>query len=280
MLVPTPERTEGFLPMASRPLTGTGRCSLVGMVHLRPLPGSPGWAGDMDAVLTAARRDAEGLAKGGCDALLVENMADLPYLRAAVLPETVAAAALATSAVAELGLPVGVQLLAGANRQALGVAVAAGASFVRVEAFAYAHVADEGWLDACAGELLRARRALGTAVAVWADVRKKHAAHAVTGDLSLMDLARGTAFCGADALVVTGAATGERTDPDDIATARAAGLPVVVGSGVSDEDAGELARIADALIVGSWLKEDGDWRRPVSLARVQRLRGVMDAACG
>jgi membrane complex biogenesis BtpA family protein len=266
--------------MPHHPFPDADRCSLVGMVHLLPLPGSPGWRGDMKAVIDGATRDAERLLEGGCDALLVENMGDLPYLRGRVAPETVAAMALATGAITAMGAPVGVQVLAGANREALGVAVAAGASFVRVEGFAYAHVADEGWMDACAGELLRARRALGAGIAIWADVRKKHASHSVTADLSLADVAKGTAFCGADALVITGSSTGEPTAVADLEEARVAGLPVVVGSGVTPEDAPRLAPLADALIVGSWLKRGGDWRKPVDLARVRRLREVMDAACG
>jgi predicted TIM-barrel enzyme len=249
--------------MPHHPFPDADRCSLVGMVHLLPLPGSPGWRGDMKAVIDGATRDAERLLEGGCDALLVENMGDLPYLRGRVAPETVAAMALATGAIT-----------------AMGVAVAAGASFVRVEGFAYAHVADEGWMDACAGELLRARRALGAGIAIWADVRKKHASHSVTADLSLADVAKGTAFCGADALVITGSSTGEPTAVADLEEARVAGLPVVVGSGVTPEDAPRLAPLADALIVGSWLKRGGDWRKPVDLARVRRLREVMDAACG
>ena len=252
------------------------RCALVGMVHLQPLPGSPGWAGSMTAVQDAALLDAEALLLGGCDALLVENMGDVPYLKAHVAPETVAAMAVVTAAVVELGLPTGVQVLAGANRQALGLAAATGARFIRAEAFAYGHVADEGWLEATAGELLRARRALGIDVAIWADVQKKHAAHAATGDLSLAGLAQGHAFCGADALILTGSATGVRTDPNDLLDARTAGLPVVVGSGVSDLDASELGGLADALIVGSWLKHDGDWRRPVDIDRVRQLRAALD----
>jgi len=257
------------------PLFDLERCALVGMVHVPALPGSPRWGGDMAAVLGAAVRDAEALLAGGCDALIVENMHDLPYLRGAVGPETVAAMALATARVVACGAPTGVQVLAGANREALGVALAAGASFVRAEAFAYAHVADEGWLDASAGELLRARRALGADVAFWADVKKKHAAHAVTADLSLADAARGTAFCGADALIVTGSETGRAADPDDVVAAREAGLPVAVGSGVTEANAAAFAERADALIVGSWLKQDGDWRRPVDPARVRRLVAAM-----
>jgi membrane complex biogenesis BtpA family protein len=251
------------------------RCALVGMVHLAPLPGSPGWAGDLSAVRGAALRDAEALLEGGCDALIVENMGDVPYLRGSVPPWTTAAMAVVTEAVVALGAPTGVQVLAAANLEALGVAVAAGASFLRVEGFAYAHVADEGWIDACAGPLLRARQSLGASVAILADVQKKHAAHAVTGDLSLSELAKGTAFCGADGLIVTGVATGRSTDPADIRAAGEAGLPVWVGSGVTVDNAPELAALADALVVGSWLKAQGDWRRPVDLERVRRLRAAI-----
>jgi membrane complex biogenesis BtpA family protein len=252
-----------------------GRCALVGMVHLRPLPGSPGWDGDMAGVLSAAEADASALLAGGCDALIVENMGDLPYLRGRVDPETVAAMTLATHAVVRHGAPTGVQVLAGANREALGVAVAAGARFLRVEAFAYAHIADEGWLEACAGELLRARRALGCDVSIWADVQKKHAAHALTADLTVAALAEGHRFCGADALIVTGASTGHPTDPDVLAQALTAGLPVAVGSGVTPANAASL-RAAAALIVGSYLKEDGDWRRPVDVSRVRAVRAALD----
>lgn len=254
------------------------RCALVGMVHLAPLPGSPGWGGDMRGVIARAREDARILVDGGCDALIVENMGDVPYLKGRVEPETVAAAALATEAVVAAGLPTGVQLLAAANREALGVAVAAGASFVRVEAFAYGHVADEGWLEASAGPLLRARRALDAEVAIWADVQKKHAAHAATADLSMKELAEGSAFFGADVLIVTGSATGQPTSPADVEAAASAGLPVAVGSGVTAERLGSLAVLADALIVGSALKQGGHWRAPVDPARVRAMRAALDAA--
>ncbi len=245
------------------------------MVHLRPLPGSHAWRpGSLPALVAAARADAEVLLEGGCDALLVENMHDAPYLRGSVPPETVAAMAVATAEVVRLGAPTGVQVLAAANREALGIAIATGASFIRVEAFAYAHVADEGWLDASAGPLLRARAALGADVRVWADIRKKHAAHAVTADLTLADIAHGTAFLGADALIVTGMTTGHAADPADLDRARA-GLPVVVGSGVTASNAAAFVQ-ADALIVGSSLKRDGDWRNPVDLARVRALVAAVD----
>ena len=251
-------------------------CALVGMVHLKALPGSPGWEGNLDVVERDALRDAAALLEGGCHALIVENMGDAPYLKGAVYPETLAAMTRIAREVVRLGLPTGLQLLAGANRQALAAAHAAGAHFIRVEGFAYAHVADEGWIEACAGPLLRARSSIGAELSIWADVQKKHSAHAVTADLSMEELAHGHAFCGADALIVTGSRTGAKTAPADVEAAQAAGLPVVVGSGVDLQDARDLAQTASALIVGSALKVDGHWRNPVD---PERLRAISQAMC-
>ena len=255
----------------------TDRCALVGMVHLLATPGSPGWSGSMPRLLARAREDAEQLVEGGCDALIIENMNDLPYLKGSVRPETAAAMTLAVDRVAGVGVPVGLQVLAGANRQALGIAAATPVSFLRVEAFAYGHLADEGWMDACAGELIRARAALGLEVAIWADVQKKHAAHAATADLTLSDLAHGAAFCLADVLIVTGRATGDPTARGDVDAARTAGLPVAVGSGVTPENARTLAGAAHALIVGSALKRGGDWRAEVEVDRVRAVKAAMAA---
>lgn len=257
-------------PFATQPRRDD-RPALVGMVHLLPTPGSPRWGGSMADLLNAAERDADLLVEGGCDALLVENMADMPYLRGEVPAEVVAAMALATERVIARGVPTGIQVLAGANHQALGVAAATGAHFLRVEGFAYAHVADEGWMDACAGPLTRRRAELCPSVALWTDVQKKHAAHAVTADIPLADLAHGYAFCGADALIITGSTTGHRTNPEQVTTAKTAHLPVVVGSGITADNAHEFAH-ADALIVGSWLKVDGKWQNPVDPDRVRALR--------
>lgn len=252
------------------------RCALVGMVHLKPLPGSPRWKGSMAEVMDAAIQDAESLQKGGCDAIIVENMGDVPYVKSKVAHETFGAMTIITASIVKMGMPTGIQVLAAANAQAMAMAYITGAHFVRVEGFAYAHVADEGWIDACAGALLRQRNQLGADVSIWADIQKKHASHAITSDISIEDLAKGTAFCGADALIITGSSTGMATDIDDVQRAKIAGLPVVVGSGVCPEDAPLLAREASALIVGSWIKKEGNWRASVDQKRVKILRDLLD----
>ena len=149
-----------------------GGCAYIGMVHLRALPGTPGSVLGPQEILDLALVDAEILVSGGVDALLIENMGDLPYLCGGVGPEIVSCMSLAVYEISRrYSVPVGLQILAGANMEAMAVASCCGADFIRAEAFAYAHVADEGLMNASAGEVLRYRRRLGSGVKVWSDVQ-------------------------------------------------------------------------------------------------------------
>ncbi len=253
--------------------------ALIGMIHLGALPGTPAAALPVPEIARRAAEEARVYAEAGFDALLIENMHDRPYLRRTVGPEVVAAMSAAAAEVRRaVPLPLGVQVLAGANREALAVAQAAGACFVRVEGFVFAHVADEGTIEADAGELLRYRRAIGAeAVAVFADIKKKHAAHALTADVGLAETARAAEFFLADGVVVSGAATGREAEAADVAeAARAVTIPVLVGSGVSTAN---LARYPDAagFIVGSSVKRGGLWSNPLDEARVRDLAAAFRA---
>ncbi|MCL4165880.1 UNVERIFIED_CONTAM: hypothetical protein GTU68_016012 [Idotea baltica] len=203
-------------------------------------------------------------------------MGDRPYLRREVGPEVVASMTAACLAVrtAAPELPLGVQVLAGANHEAVAVAHAAGLQFVRTEGFVFSSVADEGLLEeASAGGLLRYRKQIGAQdIAILADIKKKHSSHAITGDLSLAETAKAAQFCGADGLIVTGDATGEATSLEDLVDAvEATELPVMVGSGVTPDQVPALSKTAAALIVGSYLKRDGHWENELDLARCEAL---------
>jgi len=254
--------------------------ALIGMVHVGALPGTPRAWQSVDELVRAAVQEVWALAEGGCDAILVENMHDIPYLRRGVGPEIVAAMTAVCRAINDAtDLPCGVQVLAGANEAALAVALAAGLDFTRAEGFVFGHVADEGWMDACAGPLLRYRKQIGADhIAVWADVKKKHAAHAMTADVSLAETVKAAEFFGADGVIVTGEATGRETSTADLSSAHGATkLPVVVGSGVTAENAAAMLQQADAVIVGSALKKDGHWTGPVDLERVKAVAAAVRA---
>lgn len=267
------------MPTRRLPPRGAGRAQLIGCLHLLPLPGSPGWGGSLSPVLDRALRELDIYRAAGIGGILIENTWDIPYLKRPTEAGTVAAMAVVASEVRRrYPGPIGLQVLAGANLAALDLALTCDLDFVRVEGFAYAHVADEGLIEADAGALMRRRAHLGaTHIEVWADVKKKHASHALTADLSLRDVAEGVAYYGAEGAIVTGALTGKPASPADLDAL--AGLPLrrAVGSGVTAANVAEYARRADALIVGSDFKSNGDWKGDVEPERVEALVAALRA---
>lgn len=254
------------------------KCSLIGVVHVHPLPGSAGYAGSMEQLLSFAVTDAITYRENGVDAIMVENMHDVPYLTGYVDPETTAAMTVIANAIkVQTRLPVGVQLLAGANIEALGVATACNLDFIRVEGFVFAHIGDEGFHDSCAAKLVRKRAQLKAQhVKIFADIKKKHSAHAITGDVSLVETAEAAAFFKADGVIVTGAATGKEPAVSDVESLRhGAGLPVLIGSGITPENIPSYAPLVDGLIVGSSAKYDGHWQNAADPARVKKLTAAI-----
>ena len=250
---------------------------VIGVIHVGALPGTPASELGVDALAERAAAEAAVYREGGVDGLIVENMHDVPYQRGRVGPEVVAAMSVVGRAVkAEARLPVGVQVLAGANVEAVAVAHAAGLDFVRAEGYAFAHVADEGWIESSAAELLRYRRMIGAAgVRVWADVKKKHSSHAVTSDVGLGATAEAVEFMRGDAVIVTGSVTGRAPLVEDVREVKAhCRLPAALGSGVDADNLADFFREADAFIVGTYFKEGGHWANPVDPRRVGRLTEV------
>jgi uncharacterized protein len=247
--------------------------ALIGVLHVGALPGTPSACHPIDTLIRQTLAEAKIYRDAGFTALMLENMHDRPYLKGSVGPEiTAAMTALARETTRETGLAVGIQVLAGANREALAIALASGADFVRVEGFVFAHVADEGVIESCAGELLRYRRAIGAErVLVFADVKKKHSAHAITADVSLIETARAAEFFLANGVIVSGPATGVPASPDEVRdVVGAVSVPVLVGSGIA---AGNLERYATAhgFVVGSSVKQGGIWCNPLDPDAVHAL---------
>ena len=253
--------------------------TVIGVIHVGALPGTPRGSRSVSELVALARQEAKLYREAGVDGVIVENMHDVPYLRGAVGPEIVAAmTAIGVEVKAECGFPVGVQILAGANIEAMAVAHAAGLDFIRAEGYAYAHVADEGLIQASAAELLRFRKMIGAAgVQVWADVKKKHAAHAITADVSLGETAETVEFMGADCVIVTGSATGKAPLIADVQEAKShCGLPVFLGSGITENNLAEFYDHADGFIIGSALKVDGLWSNTIDPVRLNRVISTLN----
>lgn len=253
------------------------RRALVGVIHAAALPGTPGSRLGVNEIARAAAAEAEMYAAAGFHGLILENTHDRPYLKgAAVGPEIVATMSVIGAEVRRAcPLPLGVQILAGANRAAMAVAHACGAAFVRAEGFVFAHVADEGLIESSAGELLRYRRAIGAEnVLVFADIKKKHSAHAITADVDIVETAKAAEFFTVDGVIVSGTSTGAPCDAEEVqAVSAAVSVPTFIGSGITPENIA-LYRDADAFFIGSSVKANGVWSGPLDAART---RAVVDA---
>jgi membrane complex biogenesis BtpA family protein len=241
------------------------------MVHLLPLPGSPR-ACPWRELRSAAKADAKALARGGVDGLLIENYGDAPFSGGGVEAQVVATmAVIAEELRTASGLPIGINILRNDARSALAVALASGASFIRVNVHVGAAETDQGRIEGKAYETLRYRKAIGASVALFADVFVKHAQPAGTKDLAAA--ARETAYRGlADALLVTGSETGVAPTLERLVRVREAvpDRPVWVASGVDEGNVREFQE-ADGLIVGSAFERGGRAGGRVEEKRVRAL---------
>ena len=262
---------------------GVGK-PVIGMVHLWPLPGAPGYSGyGMDSILDQARRDAKALLAGGVDGLIVENMWDLPYYAGASVPlEAVTAQTVAARSIVEMArelaspVPVGINVVHNGGVVELAIAVAAGAAFIRVCILTGARLWDTGDLDhGCAADLLRRRKDLGAEeIKLFADVDKKHSLP--FPGLDLETHIEWTEFYRADALIVSGRMTGDAPSLDKVRRARElATRPILMGSGTTADNIVDFLQYADGAIVGSSLKVDGVAENPVDVERVRRYMAAV-----
>ncbi|MGD9872656.1 MAG: BtpA/SgcQ family protein [Kiritimatiellia bacterium] len=261
---------------------------IIAMVHVRALPGTPKHESGIQRIIDTALEEAGIYAREGIEMLLLENMHDVPYLNRSVGPEVTASmTAVAQAVKKEFPNKVcGIQILAGANCEALAVAHATKLDFIRAEGFVFAHTADEGIMNADAGRLLRYRSQIGAGnIKVFTDIKKKHSAHSLTADVSIAETASAAEYFLSDGVVVTGRSTGCPADIEELRAVRnAVDIPVLIGSGVTADNVAGYFPLADALIVGSWFKKGGHWANAIDPARVARfmekVNGIRDITGG
>jgi len=246
---------------------------VIGVVHLLPLPGAPRYdGGTIESIYQRGLDDARAYLHGGCDGVIVENHGDIPFAKPDDIgPETSAYMAVVSDRIRrELGRPIGINVLANAAIPALAIASAAGAGFVRVNQWANAYVANEGFMEGESGRAARYRARLrANGIKIFADAHVKHGAHAIVGDRPVEELVKDLVFFDADAIIATGQRTGHAADLGYIRMIKqAAGLPTLVGSGVTPENVNDILEIVDGVIVASSLKHGGVWWNAVDPARV------------
>jgi membrane complex biogenesis BtpA family protein len=243
---------------------------IIGMLHLRPLPGSPLYRPDklsMDDIIEIAAEEGLKLEAAGVDGLQIENIWDYPYLKASQIGhETTAALAAATMQVKNaVRVPIGVNCHLNAGMQALAVACATGAQWIRVFEWVNAYVSHAGLTEGIGGALSRYRGFLkADDIKFFCDVNVKHGSHFIVSDRTVAEQAHDAESEGAEVLIVTGFETGVAPAPDKVRDLSAhVSVPVLIGSGVTKENVAGLLQHADGAIVGSYFKQDHQWKMPV-----------------
>ncbi len=247
---------------------------VIGMIHIRALPGTPNYKNNNNEIIEMALKEAEIYFKAGIDSLALENMHDVPYIKGSVGHEI-------TSMMSIIGyeikkhykIPCGIQILAAANKEALAVAKAANLDFIRAEGFVFGHLADEGYIDSCAGDLLRYRKQISAEyIAVFTDIKKKHSSHSITSDISILDTAKAAEFFLSDGVIVTGTGTGKEVDLNELKSVKKYFKgPVIIGSGVTIDNLDKYFYSSDAMIIGSWFKKNGYWANKLEYDRVAKF---------
>lgn len=249
-------------------------CAVIGMIHLEALPGTPRYNSNNKEIIKKAILEAQIYNKAGIDAIMLENMHDIPYVKNNVGHEiSTLMSIIAYEIKNKTQLPCGIQILAGANEAAIAAAHSAGIDFIRAEGFVFGHLADEGYIDSCAGNLLRYRKNIGAEnIKIFTDIKKKHSSHAISSDVNIVETAKAADFFLSDGLIITGTSTGEETNIDEIISVKeVVNKPIIVGSGVTYDNVEKYINIADALIIGSHFKEHGNWQEKVSEKRVRKF---------
>ena len=247
---------------------------IIGVIHLSPLIGSPQSRQPFREIRTRALSDARALIDNGIDGVIIENYGDTPFYPESVEPHTVAMLALIADEIRERHpqTPIGLNVLRNDAKSAMAIATVTGANFIRVNVHTGAMLTDQGLIEGKAHETLRYRSILNSEVKIFADIAVKHAVP--LAPIDILTSAVDTYHRGlADALIVTGAATGKSTNLDQLKTVKSA-VPqasVFAGSGVTIDNLTQVLQYADGVIVGTAIKRDGVTTNEVDPNRIRSL---------
>jgi membrane complex biogenesis BtpA family protein len=250
---------------------------IIGVVHLLPLPTSARWGGNLSVIIDRAEQEAVALISGGVNGIIIENFFDAPFPKSRVDPAVVSAmTAIVTRLMELVSVPIGINVLRNDSLSAMAIASCTGAAFIRVNVLSGVMATDQGLIEGCAHELLRYRRELGSDVKIMADVLVKHAQPLSANDLT--HAVRETIERGlADAVILSGVATGDPPSLEDLKLAKAAAgsIPTFIGSGANFKNISSLMQFADGAIVSSSLKRQGKIENSIDPIRVSQFVEAM-----
>ena len=255
---------------------------IIGVVHLLALPGTPKFAGDLDAIIERALKEVNILKEGRVDGIIIENFNDVPFLKDKITKEQFGLmASIITLARKETDLPLGINVHFNDWEAEIALAYSCRAQFTRIEAYIDTVVTASGIVEPCCAEVTRYRELLGSnqPIEIWADIHPKYSKNLIPS--SLQESAKLAQYALADAIIVTGETTGVETPLTDLENVKkVVDVPVLAGSGTNLQNVRETLATADGVIVGSAFKEGGKIQNMVSLEKVAEFTAKAHAGQG
>ena len=226
-----------------------------GMVNPLPLPGSFGYTGcSIDVIIESAMKEAGALAEAGFDGFILQDFNDGPVRQKA---ETATIAAMSVVArelkrafpTKSLGI-----LLLWDGVGSLDVAVASGADFIRIEhGYTRAEMTCCGILEACCEAVCKERKLLNSDIPVYADIFEPHSMHILPCSFE-ESLSETLTYARADGAFITGVNADESLRLGQRARELFPDTYLCLGGGATGDNAYEMAKIFDSIVVGSWIK--------------------------
>lgn len=250
---------------------------IIAMIHTGANPGTPNYKASVKEIISKAVEEAKVYEQAGIEVVMIENMHDVPYLNRNVGHEVSTLMCIIGYEIKkQTSLKCGIQILAGANKQAMAAVHSAGLDFIRAEGYVFSHIADEGLMNSDAGELKRYQKQIGAEdILIFTDIKKKHSAHIITSDINILETARAANFFLTDGVIITGTSTGIEANVYDARVIKSnTEIPVLIGSGITTKNIESFNNYADAFIIGSYFKEGGYWANELDNKRIEEFMKV------
>lgn len=253
----------------------SGKKFLIGMVHCLPLPGTYNSDTDIHQVIERAVSDAKALEAANFDALIIENedlCCDVQMKKVQIAGLSMVMYAVRNA----VDMPIGLCCGSLNYEEALSIALVGGGSFVRLPVFVDTVMNYNGIIPPCSAKAVNYRKAIGAQkISILADLQVKHY-YMLNPQVEISVSAEWAQRQGADAVIVTGAGSGLETSMKDLENVKSkVNIPVVVGSGINKNNIKEQLQVADALIIGTYLRTNGKMSEPIDAERAEE---VMKAA--
>jgi len=249
---------------------------IIGVVHLLPLPGSPGFKGSIKEIMGRALSDVEALLEGGVDGIIVENFGDAPFPKNHIPDESLSLFSIIAHEIRKIlpeDFPLGINVLRNCTTQAVILAYNVNANFIRINIPVGAFLTPSGIIESQIREAALKRKELGAEkIYFFEDVMVKHA-WPITDEKEIEGWVKETEERGlADVLIVSGRHTGEEVDVEHLKRVKTfSRKPVIIGSGLNEKNVEILIGYADGAIVGTFFEKDMIPGNPVEQWKVARL---------